>query len=131
MSIGFSGFVDEAGVALGLSPTETAPFSGIEPVLFSEARGAGLAVAELAAEARGSIRDGDAFSEEAGPQLASPARSNRHMGRARQGQTGSRDGRDRRMPSGLSGNVVNEHVIAYTYAARFIRLSQCQYNTHR
>jgi hypothetical protein len=95
VSIGFAGFIDEAGAVL---------------VLFSEARGAGLAVAELAAEARGSVLRGGAFSDDAGPQPASPARSNRLRGSAKQGQTGNRDGLDRRMPSDLSGDVVNENV---------------------
>jgi hypothetical protein len=42
-SIGFAGFVDEAGTEL---------------VLFSEARGAGLVVAELVAEAKRLVRGG-------------------------------------------------------------------------
>ena len=54
------------------------------------------------------------------------------MGSARHGQTGSRDGRDTRMPSGLSGDVVvDEHVTGYIYAAWFIRHSRWSYNTHR
>ena len=118
--IGFTGFVEEAGVVLGLSPTGAVPFPGREPVPFSETRGAGLAVVVLAAEAKGSVR-GDwffwdeggsprlargprvgALSDEAGPQPASPARSIRLMSSIRGGQTGCRDGRDKRMPSGLS-----------------------------
>ena len=39
------------------------------------------------------------------------------MGNARHGQTGNRDGRDGRMPSGLSGDVVNENVTGYLYFA--------------
>ena len=97
-SIGFSGFF-----------VDTGSFPGREPFLLSEARGSGLAVVELAAEARRSVRE-DALSDEAGPQPASPARSIRLMGSARHEQTGSSDGLDRRIPSGLSGDVVNEHI---------------------
>lgn len=118
-SIGFAGFVDEAGAV---------PFPGAEPVPFSEASGAGLAVADLAAEAKGSVRSGCFFWDDGGsvklargprvgalsgkpdPQPTSPARSNRLKGSIRRGQTGSKDGLDRRMPSGLSGGVVNENV---------------------
>jgi hypothetical protein len=60
-SIGFTGFVDEAGAALGLSPAGAVPLAGTEPVLFSEARGAGLVFAELVAEAMRSVRGGGFF----------------------------------------------------------------------
>ena len=110
-SIGFAGFADGA---------RAVPFPGTEPVPFSEASGTRFAVVELAAEAKGSVRGGGFFwdeddsprlardprvgalSDEADPQPASPARDIRLMSSIRGGQTGSRDGRDKRMPSGLS-----------------------------
>ena len=100
-------------------------FSGTEPVPFSEARGAGLAVSEPVAKAKGSVR-GDGFfwdegssptlargprvgalSDDADPQPASPARSSRLMSRVRRGRTRSRDGCDGRMTSGLSGDPID------------------------
>jgi hypothetical protein len=61
VSIGFVGFVDEAGAALELSPAGTVPLAGTEPVLFSEVSGVGLVVAELAAEVKRSVRGGWLF----------------------------------------------------------------------
>ena len=122
-SIGFAGFADGAGAALGLSPPETVPSPGRGPVPFFDARAAGFAVGGLAAEAKGSVR-GDGFfwdeggpprlargprvgalSDDADPQPASPARSIRLMSNVRRGQTRSRGGRDGRMPSALSGDA--------------------------
>lgn len=133
VSIGSADFADGAGAVLELSPIRAVPLAGTGPVLFSEARGAGLTVAELAAEARGSIRDGGAFSDEAGPQPASPARSNRLMGSVRQRQTGCRDDLDRLMPSGLLGDEVNGHVNdAPSYALRGLYpLPDFHNNPHR
>ena len=107
------------------------PFPGTEPVPFSEASGTRFAVAELAAEAKGSVRGGGFFwdeddsprltrgprvgalSDETGPQPVNPVRSTRLMSSIRRGQTGSRDGRDKRMPSGLSLVRLLLHCAAY------------------
>ena len=120
-SMGFAGFVDWAGATIGPSPPETLPSPGTEPVPFSEPRRKGLAVAERAAEAKWFVRGGGFFwdeggsprlaggprvgalSDEADPQPASPARSIRLMSSARNGKTGSWDGRDRRMPLAFQG----------------------------
>ena len=53
------------------------------------------------------------------------------MGSARQGRTGSRDGLERRMPSGLSGDVIHETVhIPYTLR-RLYAPPDSHINTHR
>lgn len=88
VSIGFADFlVVESGVALGLSPTGIVSFVGTGP---SEARGAGL----------GRKSRVGVSSEGAGPHAAKPVRST----------SGSRNRRAGRMPSGLSGDVVQNNV---------------------
>ena len=69
------------------------------------------------------------------------------MGSARHGQTETSDGLERRTTSGLSGDVVNEHVTGvnsrqkptlpivnlctFLCAAQFIRPARFPYNPHR
>lgn len=127
-SIGFADFADEPEATFELSSIATVLLPGIDPVPFSKASGTGLAIADGAGEAKGSVRGGWFFwdegssvklargsrvavlSDEADPQPASPARIKRLIGSARDEQTATKGGRDGRMPSDLSGGVIIENV---------------------